>query len=61
MSKIYMNQSTNDKSAKREDKGINYLNNSKAFVDYSETINNVNEDYNLAFIVVTWSVSRRLT
>ena len=38
---------------------IKYLNNSKAFVDYLQTINDVyvnSEDYNPASIVVTWSV-----
>lgn len=42
-----------------KDTEIKYLNNSKAFVDYLQTINDVHvnsEDYNPAFIVVTWSV-----
>ena len=42
-----------------KDTEIKYLNNSKGFVDYLLTINDVlvnSEDYNPAFIVVTWSV-----
>lgn len=38
---------------------IKYLNNSRVFVDYLQKINDVyvnSEDYNPAFIVVTWSV-----
>ena len=42
-----------------KDTEIKYLNNSKAFVDYLQTINDVyvnSEDYNPACIVVTWRV-----